>query len=53
MFRAIGLVITLFALSQFFSQAFVAFEQTTIAVLETVETAATVSTAEIERVSNR
>lgn len=51
MFRAIGTVIVLYALSQFFNQTFLAFESTAVAVLGTVETAANVSTEQLEKVA--
>ena len=49
MFRAIGYVIILVALSNILSGAFNSFETATIAVLGTVETAANVSTTQLEK----
>lgn len=43
MFRAIGIVIILYALSQFFSAAFVAFERAAVATFGAIEAAAVVS----------
>lgn len=43
MFRAIGIVIILYALSQFFSSAFVAFERAAVATFGAIEAAAVVS----------
>ena len=49
MFRAIGIVIIIYSLSVLLSGAFHSFESATIAVLETVETAAHVSTIQLEK----
>lgn len=43
MFRAIGTVIVLYSISHMLSGAFHSFETATIAVFETVETAAQIS----------
>lgn len=51
MFRAIGTVIILVAISHLLNDAFNSFESATVALFETVETAATVSTEQLERVS--
>lgn len=48
MFRAIGFVIGLYALSQMLSGTIVAFESAMVAVFGTVETAAHVSTEQLE-----
>jgi Mg2+/Co2+ transporter CorB len=40
MFRAIGFLIILWGLSQYFSASFTAFDQTSVAVLKTIEVAA-------------
>jgi len=49
MFRALGIVIILYALSTMLSGAFHSFETATIAVFETVETAAHVSKVQLEK----
>jgi len=43
MFKAIGLLISLYALSVFFAQAFPAFEGAAVATFQTIEVAAEVS----------
>lgn len=43
MFKAIGLFISLYALSVFFAEAFPAFENAAVATFETIEVAAEVS----------
>jgi len=48
MFKAIGFVIGLYAITQMMSGAFAAFENAVIATFETVETAAQVSKIQIE-----
>ena len=48
MFRAIGFVIILYALSVFLDNAFTAFENAVVATFETVEQAATVSTSQLQ-----
>lgn len=53
MFRAIGFVIVLYALSQFFAATFEQVESTSVAVLETVEVAANLSTTQLHRASER
>ncbi len=52
MFKAFGTVIVLYALSSFFTTAFASFENALVAVFATVETAADVSTEQIERIAN-
>lgn len=48
MFRAIGYVIILYALSQFFAEPFSAFGNAATAVFETFETAAVTATAQLD-----
>lgn len=48
MFRAIGLVILIYFLTKIFDQGSLAFEDATVASLRFVETAAVVSTEQLE-----
>jgi hypothetical protein len=48
MFKAIGTILLLYALSNMFSDSFVAFEEATTATFETIEVAADVSKAELQ-----
>ncbi len=48
MLRAIGFVIGLYAITQMLSGTIAAFESATVAVFGTVETAANVSTEQLE-----
>lgn len=48
MFKAIGFVIGLYAISVMLNDAFLAFERATVATFDTVETAALVSQSKIE-----
>ena len=52
MFRAIGFVIALYAITQLMSSTFAAFERAAVASLETLETAATASTAQLNELQN-
>ena len=49
MFKAIGIVIVLYALSQFFSQAFVKLDDAAAAVFTTAEVAAQVAALKITK----
>ena len=49
MFRAIGFVIILYALSQMMSSTFQAFESASVAVFHTLETAAVVSEEQMQQ----
>jgi CO dehydrogenase/acetyl-CoA synthase epsilon subunit len=53
MFRAIGFVIIVYALSQMLSGAFHSFEAATIAIFDTVETAALVSQSQLEKANTQ
>ncbi len=48
MFKAIGTILLLYALSNVFSETFVAFEGAATATFETIEVAADVSKAELQ-----
>ena len=48
MFRAIGFVIILYAITQVFSAAIQAFENAAVATFDTIEAAAVVSRSQIE-----
>lgn len=48
MFRAIGLVIVLYALTHFFAAARVSFEQAVVATFNTVETAAILAEEQLQ-----
>ena len=48
MFRAIGLLIFIYFLTKIFDQGFVAFEDATVASLQFVETAAVISSEQLE-----
>lgn len=48
MFKAIGLFISLYALSIYFGNAFISFERALVAMFETVEVAASVSQAQLQ-----
>ena len=50
MFKAIGFVIVLWALSMYFSDSFTAFDDATTASFKAVEAAAVVSKAQIESI---
>ena len=49
MFKAIGVVIVLYALSHFFSQAFIKLDDAAAAVFATAEVAATVAAEKITK----
>ena len=48
MFRAIGFVIALYAVTNIFSTSVISFERAIVATFETIETAAVVSTKQLE-----
>lgn len=52
MFKSIGTVIVLIAISAMLNDAFKAFERATVQVFETVETAAAVSQTQLEHYAN-
>jgi len=47
MFRAIGFVIALYAVTRMFDAGFIAFEDATVATFQAVETAATISSQQL------
>ena len=49
MFKSIGTILVLYAITQMMSQSFNAFENAVVATFETVETAAQVSKTQIEK----
>lgn len=51
MFKAIGLFISLYALSVFFGEAFPAFEDAAVATFETIEVAAEVSQVKLQELN--
>ena len=48
MFKSIGFVISLYAITQIFSSAIVSFERAMVATFNTLETAAVISEAQLE-----
>lgn len=49
MFKQIGIVVMLYAITQFFSDASTSFESALVATFQTIETAAVLSEAQLMR----